>query len=186
MDARQSRPRSLRHALVVAPFAWAAILAHAAGFAVAWFGFADPSRGAGLGFAAVLYVLVLVAALIVLPFELLRLHRGVAAGRVGATVAGLAAMPGFLCCSGFIGVAVLFRDGIERPEPLRDSMALLSGVAAGVAAATALLMVLYLWRSDVGRWLAPPLRAPRPAPHSSPAPPPPPKDVPHPPAPGEW
>lgn len=182
MDARQSRPRSLRYALIVAPFAWAAILAHGAGFTVAWFGYADPSRGPGITFAGGLYALVLAAALVMLPVELLRLSRRAAGGRVGATIAALAPMPGFLCCTGFIGVAVLFRDGIEKPEPLRDAMALLAGAASGAAAATAVLTALYLWRPDVSRWLAAPVHVPRPAaPPARVA-----KETPRPSGPGEW
>lgn len=169
MDDPYARPRAIPRALAAVAVGWAATAVHLACSVVVLFAAVGAEKGDNDGGAIVMgtaYLLVLTAALIMLPFGYFRVRRSLADGRVMISAAGVALMPGFLCCTGFIGFAGLTYQNVEDPDALRDSFALAGGLAAALACVALIAAIVYLWQPAVTRHFRQTFataRAPRPS-----------------------
>ena len=169
MDDPYARPRAIPRALAAVAVGWGVTLLHLAAFVYVAFAMirAQPGdNGTGTAFAAAAHMLILAAALIMLPIGAFRVRRGLADGRVMVTAAGVAPMPGFLCCTGLTGFAGMSYQNVEDPEPVRDTLALVGGLASGLACVMLIIAIVYLWQPAVTRHFRATLtlaRSPRPS-----------------------
>ncbi|MEV0644805.1 hypothetical protein AB0I28_06040 [Phytomonospora sp. NPDC050363] len=166
MDDFSARPRAIPRALVAAVIGWVATAVHMSTFLIVIIGFPDRRNPGDGRLLATLYVLLPLATLVLVPLGFQRLYRGLPDGRVLATVGGTAVLPGAMCCTAFIGFAAMSYQNVEYPEPVRDTLALVSGLASAGAAVAMVAVLLYLWQTPVTHHLRSPLarrRTPRPS-----------------------
>ncbi|GIG71488.1 hypothetical protein [Phytomonospora endophytica] len=155
MEDPYDRPRAVPRALVAVAIGWGATLVHLVTFVIVLFAVvrAQPGDdGTGAAVVAVGNMLVLAAALVMLPIGAFRVRKGLGDGRVMVSAAGVAPMPGFLCCTSFVGFAGLTYQNVEDPDALRDSLAVVSGLCSGLACVALIAAIVYLWQPAVTRW----------------------------------
>lgn len=167
-----ARPGALRRGQAALAVGWAGLLAHAVLIFLATFTITRHQRGNA--FIGLVYVLLLTAALVLIPIGARLLRDGRDDGRLFITGAGVAPLPFLLVAAtaGLLWALPRLATGHGwYVHSWAKAYLAWSALPAAVGAVGLLMAVLYLWQPGVTAYLRSPLSPGR---------------MPHPKAPGEW